>query len=363
MTEHPTDQSFIKALTPILWRITFGIVLGLVLSEIILSILGLPKFLNAHSGPPQFSFMTLENGDLFYVNQPSSNIEFIYDSNPRGYFDQKNAVQHNTNSMGFRGQEYVKEKEKNTVRIAFLGDSFTFGEGVRDEDLFSNKLAKKLNENSPDIAYETYNFGVGGYNTEQSVFLLKNIVLELNPDIVVLGYTLNDAEPKLFSVNESTNTMGRHPREVAVHEGLPDTTPPDTLFYKLRLSKLFWKAKTNKEISKQTINFYQSLYQEGNQDWITTQNSLEEFTNICRENEIECYFIMFPLLINLDENYPFYKLHEIVKSKIEPSGIPIIDILPALLGMDFTELWVHPTDQHPNEVAHNIIAEFLYKVF
>jgi hypothetical protein len=359
MTQQLHDQPIIKVVAPLLFRILFGLCLGVLISEFILLIMGIPKFHQVHSSPSQFFFVSLEDGGLFYVNKPSTNIGFVYDSNERGYFDERNTVQHNTNDMGFRGSKFSQEKNENTVRIAFLGDSFTFGEGVRDKDVFTFKTAQNLNENSEGKSYESYNFGVGGYNAQQSIFLFKNVVLDLNPDVVLFVYTLNDAEPMLFQVDEKTNQTARRARELAIHEGLPDIKPPNKLIYKLRLGKLWWKVKTSKEISQKTIKYYQSLYEEDNQDWIAAQKSLEEYEGVCRENEIRCYFVMFPLLINLDENYPFYDIHEMVTSKVEQNNIPVIDILPSLLGMEHAKLWVHPTDQHPNEIVHDIVANLV----
>jgi hypothetical protein len=52
-----------------------------------------------------------------------------------------------------------------------------------------------------------------------------------------------------------------------------------------------------------------------------------------------------------------------VTGSVEKGGGKALDLLPAFHGRSATELWVHPTDQHPNEVAHRIaakkLAEFL----
>jgi len=340
--------------------ILFGITLGLIVSEIALKILDLPKFYDVHSSSEQFTFKVLHD-DIFYVNKPSSNIEFRYDSNPRGYFDDNGAVHHKTNSLGFRGEEFTEEKNETTTRIAFLGDSFTFGEGVKDSDIFSNRLIERLNgSDSNENTYESYNFGVGGYNTEQSVFLLNNIVFKFNPDIVVLGYTLNDAEQKLFYFDKEIKTVKRHAREVSIHEGLPDSKPPDILTYIFRTTKLLWKVTNNRKITEQTINYYNDLYKGDNKNWVNTKNSLREFSTICDEKNIDCYFILFPLMFDLDETYPFYEAHEEIKSQIESKGIHIIDVLPAILGKEYKDLWVHFTDQHPNEIVHEIVSELLF---
>ncbi len=47
-----------------------------------------------------------------------------------------------------------------------------------------------------------------------------------------------------------------------------------------------------------------------------------------------------------------------VTAGFESTQVPVLDLGPQLLaGHDETELWVHPSDAHPNEVAHQLAAE------
>ena len=45
----------------------------------------------------------------------------------------------------------------------------------------------------------------------------------------------------------------------------------------------------------------------------------------------------------------------------EKLGLHVLDLLPAFEGNDGPELWVHPQNQHPNEVAHRIAATAIAK--
>src|SRR3989338_7510755 len=49
-----------------------------------------------------------------------------------------------TNSLGFRGREYPKPKAVNTIRILAVGDSFTFGAGSNEKDIWTTQLEKVL---------------------------------------------------------------------------------------------------------------------------------------------------------------------------------------------------------------------------
>jgi hypothetical protein len=41
-------------------------------------------------------------------------------------------------------------------------------------------------------------------------------------------------------------------------------------------------------------------------------------------------------------------------------GVPVVDLLPSFLGLDDRSLWVHQTNQHPNETGHAIAAREIF---
>ena len=111
------------------------------------------------------------------------------------------------NDQGFRGDEFTLEKKAGVYRIACIGDSFTFGHGVRQEDTYPSQMETVLNRAVGVGDFEVLNFGVGGYNTEQEAILLDEKVLPYNPDLVILQYMLNDTEIPRIRVNESRHAV------------------------------------------------------------------------------------------------------------------------------------------------------------
>jgi hypothetical protein len=89
----------------------------------------------------------------------------------------------NTNSKGLRGKKdfsYVKDKDK--LRILILGDSFTFGDEVSDDETYSYYLQQMLPHT------EVINMGVHGYGHDQMLILLREEGVKYEPDIVILGF-------------------------------------------------------------------------------------------------------------------------------------------------------------------------------
>jgi tetratricopeptide (TPR) repeat protein len=98
-----------------------------------------------------------------------------------------------TNSDGFRDREFSREKAKNTFRIAAVGDSITFGWYQRIDQTYSKVLESLLNAHAaPGAAFEVCNMGVGGYNAEQEVALIKDRALRYQPDLLLIQYCEND---------------------------------------------------------------------------------------------------------------------------------------------------------------------------
>lgn len=330
--------------------------IALILAEGAFRLAGLPSIPKPHTESGRFVFGKIgESGESFYVNQPGR-ITFRYDGNPRGYFDERDEVHHDVNPMGFRGPAFTA-KPTDLFRIVFLGDSFTFGEGVRNEDIYPEVTARILRKGGRSI--DASNLGVGGYNTSQSLRAMQLFGFDLQPDVVVLGYTLNDAEPPLFEINKASGQPVRRPRELSIEAEAAPKKPPTTGIYRLRLARAFWQIVRQQELSRQTIDYYRSIHHPAKQGSIESERALRELISECSKRKIPCIVVMFPLLFELSDDYPFPDVHQRIGSVVTDAGGTFIDLLPALKGKNAAELIVHPTDQHPNELVHEIVGGLL----
>lgn len=91
-----------------------------------------------------------------------------------------------TNSLGFRDREHSVDGEGARFRVVVLGDSFVWGFGVNNEDIFTVRLREML----PGV--QLINLGVTGYNLTQEHELLKLRGLTYDPDLVVVTFCQND---------------------------------------------------------------------------------------------------------------------------------------------------------------------------
>lgn len=73
------------------------------------------------------------------------------------------------------------------LRIAILGDSYTFGEDVSYEDTWGHQLETRL---GTDV--QVLNFGVPAYGIDQAYLRYLRDVRDWKPDIVILGFISHD---------------------------------------------------------------------------------------------------------------------------------------------------------------------------
>ena len=282
-----------------------------------------------------------------YLLAPNAQATHRFGSNPRGYFDGKGNLTYQTNSLGWRSPETTREKPPGRFRILGVGDSFTFGTGVRLEHLFLTRLAEHLEAETPG-RFEVLNLGVMGFNTSHELHLLRNAGLALDPDLVVICYVLNDAEVL-------------HPPS-RKREG--DTTARALRTSEPSASLLFDHLKErvrNRRAREAAVTRILADYADRAPGLTSVRHSLMEIGQIARETGIPVVLMIFPNLWKLDDDYPFTPAHRKVAAAAERAGIPVLDLIDAFRGQDGVSLWVHPSNQHPNEEAHAIAARALHE--
>jgi lysophospholipase L1-like esterase len=90
-------------------------------------------------------------------------------------------------ASGLRGHD-PRPHRSNTVRIVCLGDSFTWGFGVGDDQAYPAQLEKLLAHRHPELDVQVLNAGVFGYGTSEELEFLKTRGALLDPDLVIVQF-------------------------------------------------------------------------------------------------------------------------------------------------------------------------------
>ena len=233
-----------------------------------------------------------------------------------------------TNDQGFRGPAIAAQAAPGTARIAFLGDSTTMGWGVAEPETFASQVIARLQAQGRKV--DGFNEGVGNWNTSQELAHFRDVGLRMKPDIVVLTYFINDAEPMPSYPGESW--LDRHSAAWIV------------LNYRLdSLIRQFGPRPDWK-------HYYRNLYTDSAPGWQQTQKALASFGEIARSSGTRIVVFHLPELREL-RPYPFQEVTDKVRKVVEASGLSFVDLLPTVETMDPASLWVTVPDPHPNAKA------------
>ena len=99
-----------------------------------------------------------------------------------------------TNSLGLRGPEITLAKPRDVKRILVLGDSYTFGLYLGDDETYPAVLETVLRQQGYKV--QVINAGyASGFCPDEHYSWLRNAGIGFNPDIVVYGFFVgNDLE-------------------------------------------------------------------------------------------------------------------------------------------------------------------------
>ena len=99
-------------------------------------------------------------------------------------------VTYETNSVGWRDDEYSKARSEGVTRIAAIGDSFTFGQGCERGATFPDLLEDLLPAKGETV--QVLNLSSPGVGPEGYLVLVRE-ALRYRPDAVVVSVCANDA--------------------------------------------------------------------------------------------------------------------------------------------------------------------------
>jgi len=249
-------------------------------------------------------------------------------------------VDFRSNSQGLRDREFSFERVPGKLRIVMLGDSLTVGWGVPLEQTFAKRIEQMYAEAGIDA--EVINLGVGNYNTVQEVQAYLTKGYRYRPDVVVLNYFVNDAEPTVAASAPSALMQACYACVFVAGRG-------DALMRQF-FGRMDW------------AQYYLSLYGDGTaQGWLAAKAAIGRLAKSARASGARLVIANLPELHDV-ANYRFGRITDLVRKSAEENGAEFVDVLPALAEQPPAKLWVTAPDPHPNAYANAFIAKALFEV-
>ncbi|HYE88084.1 MAG TPA: GDSL-type esterase/lipase family protein [Vicinamibacterales bacterium] len=257
------------------------------------------------------------------------------------------------NAAGFRGPEFSATKPAGAYRIAIVGDSFTQGNGVRQEDRFSDLLDAML-----PAHFEVLNFGVAGNNTPEHLEVVTTVLANAHPDFVLLQWYVNDMEDDDTTGRPSFRPLVPVP---SLHRWL---TMESALYNVVNVPWSELQVTTGMTRSYPAY-LYQRLGDPNGHDAAVDKRFLMAIIDRCREASVPLGIVLFPdTAAPIDRHYPFGYLHDRVLRTCRDHELTCVDLRDDFgLVKDHRQLWASRLDHHPSARAHAIAAERILKTY
>lgn len=250
-----------------------------------------------------------------------------------------------TNAAGYRDVDHAIPKPPGVRRLVALGDSFAWGASVEYDDAYPQRLERALNRRHAGT-WEVVNLALPGMNTVDQRAQLAAEGFAYEPEVVLLGFVLNDSE-------DAEAAEARRARDWVEARRAPRSVLDRSALLRLVRGRLHATAE-----NRRRIEGYRSMYEDDAPGWRAAREALLAMGAMCRERGVPFVVAIFPLFGNpLDEGYPFDEVHARVRQAAEKAGAKVVDLREVYRGLRWDILVVDGVDdEHPNEIAHRIAA-------
>jgi len=278
------------------------------------------------------------------------------------------------NSFGFRGPELPEKKAR--PRALFLGDSVTFSDFMEEKETFVHRVGENLRKDGFDA--DTMNAGVGSIGMENELAILLDTGFAAKPDVVVLDFYLNDAEPSpgvwiaqppaclrwsalarfAYSAASKLRNQGNHPAAKEFDEWRPVVED--------RLASNHDQSPDARSFHAKVISCFQDWGSAWSDDAWDARFApcLKAFKKACEARGVGFVVVCFPVSAQIEteklRDYPQRKMKELCGEL----DVPYLDILPELRKLYRARRkplfydQCHPTPETAADIA-DWIAAFL----
>jgi len=279
------------------------------------------------------------------------------------------------NDGGYRGKMGSPGKF-NGFRTINIGDSITFGNKIPVESTYSHQMDELLRETSDE--YEVLNFGVGGYDILQAVSFFESRGLVYEPDLVVVGFCLNDigiASPNLEYLDRSKEYQpGSLSRfrilrfinekidKIRIGRWLKEKNRPEIFRkeYESRIASIGEDEHGLLELMRNCSRRYPSIWYRDEHRIGRLRYSFERLSGLAKREKFTVAVVIFPWLAGKAGDYPCEKPHEIIAHEARRVGFDVVEIVPDFMEIGMSNIRITGKDFiHPNGTGHRVIAEKL----
>lgn len=269
------------------------------------------------------------------------------------------------NQLGLRGPPVGAGASGDGYRIVALGDSCTFGKGVAESDTWPRQLERLLGEALPASGpVVVANMGVNGYSGATYERIFREVGLGLEPDLVVVGYNLNDFPNAIRAVDEYV--FGDRKARRLISQDLRDALGRTAIYRWLR--QAYYHSQRENDWEQAEAFARGTKASSLNDDaWSEQVSYLESIRDQASAIGAETAVFLFPyesqVYLGSFDTAPIDRLRETCKDL----GLPFVDLAEefrrrARQSDPVHELFLKGDRYHPNREGYRIVAGEVVKL-
>jgi len=265
-----------------------------------------------------------------------------------------------TNSVGFRDHEWQQPKPLDQIRVMILGDSLTFGNGVRGEDTYPKVLERQLRSEFRNI--EVLSAAVQGWATHHEARFFQKEGIVYDPDIVVIGFYINDF------ASAPPASEGSHLTEEGRWEGRPSWIRwlPYKYLFLIKRSALvtYLRVRVAPALlnppDRNTKLLENNIHLGSDKDILDTWSYILAIKALCDKKGADLILASIPSVNFFRIPKGSVKYISFLRERSQKHGIDFID-----LSRDFWEertverFYLYPWDGHLSPAGHALVARQL----
>jgi len=264
------------------------------------------------------------------------------------------------NSLGFRVPEVALPRAPGAFRILCLGDSYTFGAGVQDDQTWPWRLQEQVGREVRGTSIEVINGGVAGFTILDERLLLEEKISSIEPTGVILEFTGNDISDlsKPVPIRKQMQEHARVKSQPIVGPllvALQDTA----IFNGLQMLLARYEAQRGGHGAVPTIAPEAALVDPAGEPlWALYEEHLIAIRDLLASKRIPFLFVAFPSSAQIPAGAPAGGEARLA-TMAGRLGVPFLDLLPALreAGARGDTLYLLPADGHPAPDAYAAAGE------
>ncbi|MCU0669997.1 MAG: GDSL-type esterase/lipase family protein [Myxococcota bacterium] len=246
-------------------------------------------------------------------------------------------------AQGFRTPEVAIPKPPDLRRVLVLGDSVTWGAGVREEETFARQLEHALRKRDACEA-EVVNAGVSGYGSVEELDVLEREGLGFEPDVVLVLHVENDN----VVISHATGRVSAFLKDHVVYRSyLVGAT-----LQAMRIAR--WRVQAARAGGDA------AAYAAEQQAWAARPGTEESLAALRRIGAVARAHGARVVLASYPNNMSDAALdaprNALLRQLADEAGMTFVDTGPALRPHHARGLAVSATDLHPSGFAHGLIA-------